>query len=69
MAAGNPWSSGWDLGRLEDRWRWVRADGAWIELHEAEDGTVRVADSRGKTTAFARFALAHAHAWRLREEL
>jgi len=59
----------WRLARVESGWRWVRPDGAWIELRQAEDGTARVVDSSGHVAAFDRFSLAHAETWRRRVEL
>ena len=59
----------WQLARMEDRWRWNRPDGAWVELFALDDGTAHVTDSSGRVTAFERFVLAHAEAWRRRVEL
>jgi hypothetical protein len=67
MPKGQP--GPWRLARVDYGWRWIRADGAWVELHEAEDGRTEVADSTGRVAAFDRFALAHAETWRRRTEL
>jgi hypothetical protein len=62
-------SDQWCLARLDDGWRWIRAEGTWIELHELPDGTARVADSTGRVASFDCFAAAHAESWRRRSEL
>jgi hypothetical protein len=58
----------WRLARVENGWRWLRADGAWVELREAADGISEVADSTGRVAVFDRFALAHAETWRRRSD-
>jgi len=59
----------WRLARVDDGWRWMRSDGAWVELQQVPDGTSRVADSTGRVAAFDRFTLAHEETWRRRVEL